>query len=61
MFPPIQLSMSAINIIKLGTNDTTNVQFVMIEIMNVTLKLVLECRILLNVLNSWLRHLAIYV
>jgi len=61
MFPPIQLSMSAINIIRLGTNDTTNVQFVMIEIMNVTLKLVLECRILLNVLNSWLRHLAIYV
>ena len=44
MFPPIQLSMSAINIIRLGTNDTTNVQFVMIEIMNVTLKLVLECQ-----------------
>ena len=61
MFPPIQLSMSAINIIRLGTNDTTNVQFVMIEIMNVTLKLVLECGILPNVLNSRLRHLAIYV
>jgi len=39
MFPPIQLSMSATKIIRLGTNDTTNVQFVMIEIMNVTLKL----------------------
>ena len=61
MFPPIQLSMSAINIIRLGTNDTTNVQFVMIEIMNVTLKLVLECRILPNVLNSRLSYLAIYV